>query len=341
MPNSTTTVLIKNRRSRYDATMRHTGEHPTHSLRSTPAHADTVQSFSAFLDGTLKMPHEGRLLAAEMQGDYPITDQHGSILFQLLSFKALNPASPPPLVLNFDPHHDFYEDPDVSNIAVLSGTWAQMAIQMGLARVHTVLPCVQIGNQGGFGKHTWQSPQVVRDPALMHQIDYHIALEGELTVDAVCELKDLRISTHQEETTAPLMGGPSRPRISHPSRGQHDEPSGCTLAEYAGPIWLSIDYDFFSLRDSYHHSIRDLKKQFKLFRDYLDANCIYPSEILGYRSLDYLTLYSGERGADRWIARMDSFILGLRDERVQPPSRGIHCETHVTKDSSTISEMPG
>lgn len=258
------------------------------------------------------------VLATEIQGDYPITDQHCSILFQLLSFKALNPASPPPLVLNFDPHHDFYEDPDVSNIAVLSGTWAQTAIKMGLARIYTVLPCMQVGNLGGFGKHTWQPPQVVRNPALMHQIDYYMALDGELAADALCELKNLRIPTNHEEATAAFMAGSSRQRIPPLSKGQHGEPSGSslTLADYAGPIWLSIDYDFFSLRDSYHHSIRDLKRQFKLFRDYLDVNCIYPTEILGYRSLDYLTLYSGERGADRWIARMDSFILSLRGESV-------------------------
>jgi hypothetical protein len=294
--------------------MRQAGEQLTHSLRTAPAHADATRSISAFVDGTLKMPLEGRLLAAEIQGDYPITDQHGSILYQLLSFKALNPASLPPLVLNFDPHHDFYEDPDISNIAVLSGTWAQIAIQMGLAKVHTVLPCMEVGNLGGFGKHTWQPPQVVSDPGLAHQIDYHLALKGESTVDAVCELKDLRIPTNQEDTNALFMVGSSLKRISQRPLGQQDEPPRCSLGEYAGPIWLSIDYDFFSLRYNYHHSINELKKQFKLFRDYLDANSIYPTEILGYRSLDYLTLYSGERGADRWIARMDSLILALRDE---------------------------
>jgi hypothetical protein len=223
---------------------------------------------------------------AEVQREYPITNEHGSLYYQLVAFKSLNPGSPSPVILNFDAHHDFYEAPDPSIMAVMSGTWAQLVTETGLAHVYTVLPCVEGGNQGGFGNQDWNAPRVVHSLTQMNQIDYQAAIAGFRTeAAATCELKDLVI----DSVRAPL-------------------------SSYRGPLWLSIDYDFFSLGGHYPHTLRELDKEFKLFRSYLNDYGIRPTEILGYRSPDYLTLYSGERGADRWVAGVDARVRKLRED---------------------------
>lgn len=163
----------------------------------------------------LRPPHEHATACVEVQGEYPITDEHGSLYYQLVAFKTLNPGSPPPIILNFDAHHDFYEVRDHSVMALMSATWGRLVTEKGLAHVYTVLPCLRGGHQGGFGRQEWHAPQVVHAQAKMKQIDYQAAIAGFDTQGATCELKDLLIDS-------------------------------VPLSRYRGPLWLSIDYDFFS-----------------------------------------------------------------------------------------------
>jgi hypothetical protein len=249
----------------------------------------------------------------ELLGSYPVTDEHGSIYYQLLTFKHLHPDSLCPVVLNFDPHHDFYQDTDLSTMAVMSGCWGRPVTELGLAQVYTALPSLIPGNQGGFGQQDWCAPKIVDNPTFVPQIDFQSQLAGEGCTHELPCLHELQIHIPQHLTSP----GAEEQTLASSSGTPTGVPLGSLtyrLQDYPGPIWLSIDYDFFSLRGYYHHNLREVDKQLRAFAAYLRDNGIQPTEILGYRSLDYLSLYSGEKGADRWIARVDRYIERLRAE---------------------------
>lgn len=282
-----------------------------------PGPAQLLSSWQSHLcipsAGTSNQHEKIRHNPDELIGSYPVTDEHGSIYYQLLAFKHQHPASPPPLVLNFDPHHDFYEDSDLSTIAVLSGCWGRPVTELGLGHVYTVLPSLISGNMGGFGQHAWCAPQVVVDPDEVRRVDFQSQLTAREQSDQFCNLHDLWIQPARKETSLRNNLSSVGEDQSHPPIPFPDS-ANCRIQDYQGPIWLSIDYDFFSLRGYYHHNLREVVKEFRTLTKYLGDNGIRPTEILGYRSRDYLSLYSGEKQGDRWIARVDECLGELRSD---------------------------
>lgn len=185
--------------------------------------------------------------------------------------------------------------------------------ERGLAYVFTVLPSAKSGNMGGFGQHTWCTPKVVANPKAVRQIDFQLQLNSESCSHQLCNVHDLRIQPVGKECDQQGNMHAGDERLSSPVMPETTS-FNCRIQEYPGPLWLSIDYDFFSYRGYYHHNLREVSKEFRTFKEYLREHGIRPTEVLGYRSRDYLTLYSGEKRADHWIARIDECISELRSE---------------------------
>jgi hypothetical protein len=210
---------------------------------------------------------------------FPIANEHSEICKQLrFAARYTNQAHYPPVILNFDAHHDFYASEQ------LSASWARQMMHSHEAIVFTILPNLSEDNSGGLGSVLQTAPRALCGFGSHH--DYRTLTESQrITYPS---LNNLKIVFH---------------------KSNHLPDPVYQLTNYPGPIWISIDYDFFSLHPRYHLSSDCVNRQLHYLAHYLTAAQIVPDEIVGFRSKIYLFADGREK---TWLKEVDKAVHAFR-----------------------------
>ena len=219
---------------------------------------------------------------------YPIANEHATIC-QQLRFAALHlgQTTYPPLVLNFDAHHDFYPS------EVLSASWARQMVRSKEVVVFTILPNLSDENGGGLGSTLLAPPRALCGFDSHH--DYRTLTESQRSAYPI--LSEIKITLDENSY---LNASSNQDTLSRQT---------CALKDYPGPIWISIDYDFFSLHPRYHLSSDTVATQLCYLANFLIAAQILPDEIVGFRSKIYLDADAREK---IWLKEVDKALLTFR-----------------------------
>jgi hypothetical protein len=229
---------------------------------------------------------------------FPIANEHSEICKQLrFAAKYPNQAHYPPVILNFDAHHDFYASDQ------LSASWARQMMHSHEAIVFTILPNLSEDNGGGLGSDLQAAPRALCGFDAHH--DYRTLTESQRI--AYPDLKDLKIVFYKSEQLADP--------IYH-------------LTNYPGPIWISIDYDFFSLHPRYHLSSDCVNEQLLYLAHYLTAAQIVPDEIVGFRSKIYLSTDGREK---TWLKEVDKAVHAFRSYFFLPIEKNTRHSTELKR----------
>ncbi|MCB9800463.1 MAG: NUDIX domain-containing protein [Candidatus Omnitrophica bacterium] len=234
------------------------------------------------LDGNQTIPgrmHERTNVTVELlqnDAEYPIAISHRSIYFQARKvIKAGLNRGLPIVILNFDPHHDAYEDAWDT-----AARWKLDMEREGIGKVLTVLPVDVANRSGGLA----QGGQFRVPRGTWEKKDYRMIRESGRR--EFPELKDVEIVLDDGRTYS--------------------------LQNYPGLIWLSLDYDFFSLEDDYHVEPDEAGRQLALLADYLERNHIQMDEATAYQSWDYVG--PAARAEDNhWMSLLRPHFLSFRN----------------------------
>ncbi|MFA5152130.1 MAG: GNAT family N-acetyltransferase, partial [Clostridia bacterium] len=224
---------------------------------------------------------------AMFRGFCPIAGEHDGIVDFIDLVEEADLRGPYPiLVINFDPHHDAYEvDKDI----VHKGNWKTHVEKRGSAIVVTVPVADGMDTKGGLsGKDgNMLPPRGSVDPIDSRDLsaqDYA----------RIPELKDLTVT---------LPDGSSR-----------------RIQDYPGMIWVSMDFDTWSLTRhkqgiTYHLNPEKVSEQMAYIADYFKIHGIAVDEMLGFQSYDFL---DGGDNKDVWLESVGRLFRKRRGEILQP-----------------------
>ncbi|MDD5174211.1 MAG: PEP/pyruvate-binding domain-containing protein, partial [Candidatus Omnitrophica bacterium] len=224
---------------------------------------------------------------AMFRGFCPIAGEHDGIVDFIDLVEEADLRGPYPiLVINFDPHHDAYEvDKDI----VHKGNWKTHVEKRGSAIVVTVPVADGMDTKGGLsGKDgNMLPPRGSVDPIDSRDLsaqDYA----------RIPELKDLTVT---------LPDGSSR-----------------RIQDYPGMIWVSMDFDTWSLTRhkqgiTYHLNPEKVSEQMAYIADYFKIHGIAVDEMLGFQSYEFL---DGGDNKDVWLENVGRLFRKRRGEILQP-----------------------
>ncbi|MCB9799174.1 MAG: hypothetical protein H6757_00265 [Candidatus Omnitrophica bacterium] len=206
---------------------------------------------------------------------YPVAAEHDAIVWQIETAKAAGLLGGyPPVILNFDPHHDAYEN------GPAPGNWKKMFDDSGQALTFTIPPVRGRSGQGGL----FNKARVMEVPRVIEADNTDFFNMDEDHFESLTELKDLKIQYNGQDYT---------------------------LQDYPGQIWLSLDFDFLWMFSDYHLNPQEVRQQFDFLAYYLRKNKILIDEAAGYISMTFL---SSKPDVDRqaWIDQVSDHLDAFR-----------------------------
>ncbi|MBF0570383.1 MAG: histidine phosphatase family protein [Candidatus Omnitrophica bacterium] len=263
--------------------------------------------------------------------EYPISNKHGDMLNIVHTVRMVGlDHGWPILVINVDPHHDRYNaiESAIKPIGGLSAreikrdaSWAFTLESINAVKVGTVIPADGFMTKGGLfdqeGKI--QAPRIV------------FSLFGEPLGEPDdgrrwFEPKPDRILFNSELDIFKDIKGKYASRLSTLDEAEADVfGKPYKLSEYPGPIFVNIDYDFFSLFQKEHDDLRSIKgldepikyhlnvqqveQTFKVLEETFKRLGLPINDVMGFRSPTYLNYDSNKQ----WLSDVDALFLKFRE----------------------------